>query len=87
MLFCISRYLKTTAANIRLITKFRNKEYDMSENKDEKLFAFWMEFFIDATNDDFSGTQFPVSAQFVSASAYIHLFVFLSRSCCLNLVR
>ena len=57
------RYLKTTASNIKLITKFRNKEYDLSQNKDEKLFAFWMEFFIDATNREHSSTQFPVSAK------------------------
>ena len=55
------RYLKTTAGNIKLITKFRTKEYDVSQDKDERLFAFWMEFFIDATNEEYSSTQFPVS--------------------------
>ena len=53
--------MKTTAGNIKLITKFRSKEYDVSKDKDEKLFAFWMEFFIDATNEEYSSSQFPVS--------------------------
>lgn len=57
----LSRYLKTTVGNIKLISKFRNKEYDTSTNNDEKLFAFWMEFFIDATDEEYSSTQFPVS--------------------------
>ena len=61
MLSVLNRYLKTTAGNIKLITKFRNKEYDISKDDDEKLFAFWMEFFIDATNNEYSSTQFPVS--------------------------
>ena len=55
-----SRYLKTTAGNIKLISKFRNKEHDVSASKDERLFAFWMEFFIDATDENYSSTQFPV---------------------------
>jgi len=53
--------LKTTSANIKLITKFRTKEYDVSSSVDERMFAFWMEFFISATEDSYSSTRFPVS--------------------------
>ena len=55
------RYLNSTAGNIQLINSFRNREYDMSEKPEERLFAFWMEFFIDATRKEFLSTQFPVS--------------------------
>ena len=56
--FPILRYLKSTSGNIQLINSFRSLDFDKPE---EKLFAFWMEFFIDASKEEFTNTTFPVS--------------------------
>ena len=56
--FPIPRYLKSTSGNIQLINSFRNLEYEKLE---EKLFGFWMEFFMDASKEEFTNTRFPVS--------------------------
>lgn len=50
-------YLKSTSGNIQLINSFRSLDFDKPE---EKLFAFWMEFFIDASKEEFTNTTFPV---------------------------
>lgn len=54
------RYLKSTAGNIQLINSVRNTDYDSSEKPEERLFGFWMEFFIESSKKDFTSTQFPV---------------------------
>ncbi len=77
MIVCLCvycRYLKSTAGNIQLINSLRSRDYDSSDKPEEKLFAFWMEFFIDANRTDFPSTQFPVSYLYSSALALtLHL--------------
>jgi mitogen-activated protein kinase kinase kinase 5 len=53
-------YLKSTVNNIQLINQFRLINSDSSSKKEEKLFSFWMEFFIEATKETFDNTQFPI---------------------------
>ena len=66
----VRRYLKTTAANIQLINQFKKRETGDEEKPMESLFIFWMEFFIEATKDDFTTTRFPVSTYM---RMYIHV--------------
>lgn len=47
-------YLKSTVGNIELINRFKRKPEDAPLTPDEQIFQFWMEYFIDATNDDVS---------------------------------
>ena len=35
--------------------------YESLNKNEEKIFLFWMEFFIEATKEHFTNTQFPVS--------------------------
>ena len=63
----LPRYLKSTAGNIQLINSFRNRDYDVSEKTEERLFSFWMEFFIEATKQEFLSTRFPVSLGHVTS--------------------
>ena len=57
----VYRYLKSTAGNIQLINQFRRRNYNNSLKSDEREFGFWMEFFIEATRDNSSLSQLPVS--------------------------
>ena len=56
-----TRYLKSTVGNIQLINSFRNIDYSSAKEKFERLFGFWMEYFIEATKQEFPGSRFPVS--------------------------
>ena len=93
---CLCRHLKTTSANIKLITKFRSKEYDVSKVEEERMFAFWMEFFISATEEGYSSTRYPVGGPQFEGRHRISLCsrdcllvcVFVcGRCCCLNPAR
>ena len=53
--------MKSTVGNIQLINSFRHVDYEGSMKIDEKLFSFWMEFFIESIKDQFTNNQFPVS--------------------------
>ena len=50
-------YLKSTIGNIRLINQFRKKPEDSELSAEEKMFDFWMDYFVDATYtaDELSG--------------------------------
>ena len=54
-------YLKSTVGNIQLINQFKRKPEDAILTPEEQIFQFWMEFFIDATNDEVSNViRFPI---------------------------
>lgn len=54
-------YLKSTIRNIRLINDFRKKPEDARLPADEQLFQFWMEYFIEAANENINHViRFPV---------------------------
>ncbi|CAL4111120.1 unnamed protein product, partial [Meganyctiphanes norvegica] len=45
-------YLKSTVGNIMLINRFRRKSEDMEPQSEEKIFNFWMEYFVEATKSE-----------------------------------
>lgn len=52
-------YLKSTVGNIQLIDRFR-KRRDEEGSPEEKIFHFWMEFFLEATKPPIEGIfRFP----------------------------
>ena len=54
-------YLKSTIGNIQLINQFKRKPEDALLTPEEQMFQFWMEYFIDAINDDVSNViRFPM---------------------------
>jgi mitogen-activated protein kinase kinase kinase 5 len=54
-------YLKSTIGNIQLINQFKRKPEDAILIPEEQIFQFWMEYFIDATNNEVSNvTRFPM---------------------------
>lgn len=54
-------YLKSTIGNIRLINRFRKKPEDAERSPDEHIFNIWMEYFIDATDEEISDViKFPI---------------------------
>ncbi|XP_015795869.1 mitogen-activated protein kinase kinase kinase 15 isoform X2 [Tetranychus urticae] len=53
-------YLKSTIGNIRLINRFRKKPEDSERSPEEHIFNFWMEYFIDATEEEISVIKFPI---------------------------
>jgi len=54
-------YLKSTIGNIQLINQFKRKPEDALLTPEEQIFQFWMEYFIDATNDEVSNViRFPM---------------------------
>jgi mitogen-activated protein kinase kinase kinase 5 len=54
-------YLKSTIGNIQLINQFKRKPEDAILTPEEQIFQFWMEYFIDATNDEVSNViRFPM---------------------------
>lgn len=55
-------YLKSTIGNITLIDRFRKKTDDSEINPPEQtIFQFWMDFFVEATNDsDVDNIRFPI---------------------------
>ena len=53
--------MKSTVNNIQLINRFRQTAYEVSDKKEEKLFSFWMEYFIEGTKNEYTNNQFPVS--------------------------
>ena len=58
-------YLKSTIGNITLIDRFRKKSDETDVSPEEQVFAFWTDFFSDATNPDVGDSiRFPVSKTF-----------------------
>lgn len=53
-------YLKSTIGNIRLIDRFRRKDEDAKETDEEKIFKFWIDFFVEATEPTADSIRFPV---------------------------
>jgi mitogen-activated protein kinase kinase kinase 5 len=54
-------YLKSTIGNIQLINQFKRKPEDAILTPEEQIFQFWMEYFIDGTNDEVSNViRFPM---------------------------
>lgn len=57
-------YLKSTIGNISLIDRFRKKNEETEITIEAKIFSFWMEYFIEATNfnktDVDDNIRFPV---------------------------
>ncbi|XP_059490906.1 mitogen-activated protein kinase kinase kinase 15 isoform X2 [Neocloeon triangulifer] len=54
-------YLKSTIGNITLINRFRKKNEDAEVSPEEQIFNFWMEYFIECTNEDVGeAIRFPV---------------------------
>ncbi|XP_044005267.1 mitogen-activated protein kinase kinase kinase 15 isoform X2 [Aphidius gifuensis] len=54
-------YLKSTIGNISLIDRFRKKNDDNDPTPEEKVFSFWMDYFVEATKtmiDD--SIRFPI---------------------------
>ena len=45
-------YLKSTIGNIRLINQFRKRPEDAELSPEERMYHFWMEYFIEAAIDD-----------------------------------
>lgn len=58
-------YLKSTIGNISLINKFRRKNEDAEIGPEQQIFAFWIDYFIEATENDVGDNiRFPVSYYF-----------------------
>jgi mitogen-activated protein kinase kinase kinase 5 len=54
-------YLKSTIGNITLIERFRKKTEESESNPEQQIFQFWMEFFIEATNQEpTSKVRYPI---------------------------
>jgi mitogen-activated protein kinase kinase kinase 5 len=54
-------YFKSTIGNIQLINQFKRKPEDAILTPEEQIFQFWMEYFIDATNNEVSNViRFPM---------------------------
>ncbi|GAB6029560.1 protein kinase kinase kinase [Chamberlinius hualienensis] len=54
-------YLKSTIGNIMLINNFRRRSDDSEMSPERKIFLFWLDFFSEATKDDFSeAIYFPI---------------------------
>ena len=45
-------YLKSTIGNISLIERFRKQREEHQLTREETLFRFWMDFFVEATKDN-----------------------------------
>ena len=45
-------YLKSTIGNISLIERFRKQREEHELEREETLFRFWMDFFVEATKDN-----------------------------------
>ena len=56
-------YLKSTIGNISLIERFRKQREEHELEREETLFRFWMDFFVEATKDnmttDLRSTEMP----------------------------
>lgn len=54
-------YLKSTIGNITLIDRFRKKSETSVSTIEHKIFEFWMEFFLEATNDgEVDSIRYPI---------------------------
>lgn len=55
------RYLKSTIGNITLIDRFRKKNPDVEASPEEQVFAFWIDYFVEATKTEVGDSiRFPV---------------------------
>lgn len=59
--YCTYRYLKSTIGNISLIHRFKKSNDIDNKSAEEKIFDFWMEFFLEAVNEVKHVIRFPVS--------------------------
>lgn len=59
--YCTFRYLKSTIGNISLIHRFKKSNDIDNKSAEEKIFDFWMEFFLEAVNEVKHVIRFPVS--------------------------
>ncbi|KAG8238442.1 hypothetical protein J437_LFUL002899, partial [Ladona fulva] len=58
---CMFKYLKSTIGNITLIDRFRKKNEAPESSPEEQIFAFWMEYFLEATKSEVGDTiRFPM---------------------------
>ncbi|XP_024085213.1 mitogen-activated protein kinase kinase kinase 15 isoform X2 [Cimex lectularius] len=54
-------YLKSTIGNIKLINRFRKKMDESEASPEQKIFFFWMEYFVEALNSELKDIiRFPV---------------------------
>ncbi|XP_022081691.1 mitogen-activated protein kinase kinase kinase 15-like isoform X2 [Acanthaster planci] len=53
-------YLKSTLGNIKMINKVRLAAGDGNPTRDQMLFDFWLDFFVEATKDNTTDVRFPV---------------------------
>ncbi|KAF4524857.1 hypothetical protein B566_EDAN017044, partial [Ephemera danica] len=54
-------YLKSTIGNITLINRFRKKNEEAEISPEEQIFSFWMEYILEATNEDVGDSiRFPI---------------------------
>ncbi|KAK9506900.1 hypothetical protein O3M35_008749 [Rhynocoris fuscipes] len=54
-------YLKSTIGNITLINRFRKKTEDAEISPEQKIFSFWIEYFMEALNSNLQDTiRFPI---------------------------
>lgn len=54
-------YLKSTIGNIALIDRFRKKSDESEQSPEQNIFHFWMDFFLEATNDEeVDNIRFPI---------------------------
>ncbi|KAG0725360.1 Mitogen-activated protein kinase kinase kinase 15 [Chionoecetes opilio] len=57
-------YLKSTIGNIMLINRFRKRPEDCEATPEEKIFNFWIEYFVEATKTELGDMiRFPVSPE------------------------
>ncbi|XP_071800725.1 mitogen-activated protein kinase kinase kinase 15-like isoform X1 [Asterias amurensis] len=53
-------YLKSTLGNIKMINKVRTAGVDSNPTRDQMLFDFWLDFFVEATKESTTDVRFPV---------------------------
>ncbi|XP_038079015.1 mitogen-activated protein kinase kinase kinase 15-like isoform X2 [Patiria miniata] len=53
-------YLKSTLGNIKMINKVRLANTDSNPTRDQMLFDFWLDFFVEATKENTTDVRFPV---------------------------
>lgn len=71
-------YLKSTIGNIHLINRFRKKNEDLIPSPEEQIFKFWVEYFIDAIEEDAKNQiKFPILI-YESNKTYVPSYVMVN---------